>query len=91
MKSEKAEKMPVVYGAGRGLVKCDMCGHEWESLNFMEIYAAAKVNQAGPYCELCRNLVMATRAAALRNLTITEAVLQRQEALDQRNVRYGTD
>ena len=61
--------------------RCTLCGYEWESVSeriAKGVRQAAKVNSCGPYCELCRNLVMAYRVAELRGISLTEAVAERQ-------------
>lgn len=48
---------------------CCVCGNEWKEPDAKlarQIKVASKVNQDGPYCELCRHLTMAERYASAR-------------------------
>lgn len=64
---------------------CEICGHSWTPVptGKKETVAklvkkskqAAAVNSAGPFCELCRTLIMACRVAKARNYpNLTSAV-----------------
>lgn len=47
------------------MLTCATCGHQWEESQKDEKKTrdAAKVNEQGPYCGLCRHLEMAHRYA----------------------------
>ena len=61
-----------------------MCRFQWESVSeriAKGVRQAAKVNGCGPYCELCRNLIMAYRVCELRGISLAQAVAERQSKL----------
>jgi hypothetical protein len=61
---------------------CARCLHEWPCTVWMEkpkrkvciVTEAARVNKQGPFCELCRGLLIAEAAANLRGLRISYVV-----------------
>jgi hypothetical protein len=64
-------------GLSRGVVMideltCKTCGHQWTPSDpdlIRKAKVAAEVNGTGPFCELCRCLEMARRAAMARGHT----------------------
>lgn len=56
---------------------CAQCGFVWTCLHFDEkkcrksgVFKAPKVNGGGPYCELCRHIIMAERLASHRGFEL---------------------
>ncbi len=55
---------------------CETCAHQWDCLQGTKckVETAAKVNGAGPFCELCLHLELVKRHASVRGLSPSQLI-----------------